>query len=129
MSMSEQPSLRLRPRQQQGAALLVLVSLVTIVSWWAFRGGCSGRLMEFEDAPRGKVQFLVDINRAEWPEIAELPTIGETLARRIVDSRATQGPFYSHEDLRRVSGIGTRKLETIRPYSSPIPKKRFPAVE
>jgi len=67
------------------------------------------------------VRYVVDINAAAWPEIAQLPGIGETLARRIVESRENRGPFLDHEDLqRRVQGIGPRRLDTIRPYLKPL---------
>jgi competence protein ComEA len=49
-----------------------------------------------------------------------LPGIGETLARRIVASRETDGPFRNHTDVLRVQGIGPRTLERIRPYFSPL---------
>jgi competence protein ComEA len=61
------------------------------------------------------------INQADWPELAELPEIGPTLARRIVESRESAGPFADHEDLRRVRGIGPLTLERMRPYLLPMP--------
>ena len=65
------------------------------------------RLIEIDDAPPTTVQYLVDINTASWPEIAQLPDVGETLARRIVEHRRQNGPFFDHEELRRVGeGIG-----------------------
>lgn len=67
-------------------------------------------------------QYLVDVNRAEWPEFVLLPAIGETLARRIVEDRQTNGEFRDVDDLERVTGIGPRTLERIRPYLFPIPK-------
>lgn len=51
-----------------------------------------------------------------------LPGLGETLAKRIVASRESEGPFRDHDDLRRVRGIGPRTLERIRPYLLPIPE-------
>jgi competence protein ComEA len=63
---------------------------------------------------------LVDINAAEWPELAELPEIGEMLARRIVESRSAAGPFGDHDDLLRVNGIGPRTLDKLRPYLLPM---------
>jgi competence protein ComEA len=58
---------------------------------------------------------------AEWPEFAELPELGETLARRIVESRAKVGAFGDHDDLLRVEGIGPRTLERLKPYLLPMP--------
>ena len=58
--------------------------------------------------------------RSRLPELAELPGVGETLARRIVEVRRERGPFADHEDLRRVRGIGPRTLERLRPYLLPM---------
>ncbi len=59
---------------------------------------------------------------ADWPEFAQLPDIGETLARRIVESRVEQGPYADHDQLLRVRGIGPRTLERMRPYLRPMPE-------
>lgn len=58
----------------------------------------------------------VNINTAGVYELASLPGIGEVLAQRIVDHRTQFGPFSAPEELLRVSGIGTAKLEAILDY-------------
>ncbi len=60
--------------------------------------------------------FLVDVNRASWPELALLPGIGPTLAKRIVAERVQHGPFHHADDLTRVHGIGRHKLSQIHRY-------------
>ena len=75
---------------------------------------------EVERAEPRVASFQVDLNRAPWPELIQLPGIGPTLARRIVESRQTEGPFTKHEDIERVHGIGPKKLEAVRPYLCPI---------
>lgn len=60
--------------------------------------------------------YQIDINQATWSEWAQLPGIGETLARRIVAERESDGPFKSIDDLRRVKGIGAKTLEKMRPH-------------
>ncbi|MBI2826885.1 MAG: helix-hairpin-helix domain-containing protein [Planctomycetia bacterium] len=72
--------------------------------------------------PERTARFEVDINEADWPELAQLPGVGETLARRIVESRQTDGPFADHEELRRIRGIGPRTLERIKPFLRPMPE-------
>ena len=47
--------------------------------------------------------------------------IGPVLAKQIIETRQKAGPFTSHDDLRRVRGIGSKRLEQIRPYLRPIP--------
>jgi len=60
--------------------------------------------------------YRIDINQADWPAWAQLPGIGETLARRIVAERESHGPFVSIDDLRRVKGVGVKTLEKMRPH-------------
>ena len=58
----------------------------------------------------------VDLDLADVTEITRLPRVGPALARRIVDWRATHGPFASLARLDSVSGIGPHLLDAIRPY-------------
>ena len=57
---------------------------------------------------------LVDLNRALQADIEKLPGIGRTLAERIVSEREAR-PFKKVDDLRRVPGIGVKRLEQLRP--------------
>ncbi len=109
-----------RLADQAGVALLVLVALAGILSWWISQGGLQRRLIETERAPPQVAAFRVDVNTADWPELSQLPGIGETLAQRIVESRTVRGRFLDHQDLRRVRGIGPKTLERIRPFLLPI---------
>ncbi len=56
----------------------------------------------------------VDINRASADELRQLPGVGKTIARAIVEDRTQKGPFTSVDDLGRVKGIGKRRLERLR---------------
>jgi competence protein ComEA len=111
----------LRRADQAAVASLVAFALVGMTAYWFVHGGHRGELIEIDRAEPLTARFLVDINSAEWPELAELPDIGETLARRIVESRAATGRFADHDDLLRVRGIGPRTLEKMRPYLLPLP--------
>lgn len=111
----------LRRLDQVIVAVLVLAALVGMGAYWIVQGGPAGKLVEIDRADPLTARFQVDINKAEWPELAELPSVGEMLARRIVDSRQAQGPFRDHEDLRRVRGIGPRTLEKLKPFLLPMP--------
>lgn len=62
---------------------------------------------------------LVDLNRAGVDELEGLPGVGPVLAERIVAYRTEHGPFHAIEDLLSVSGIGERKLESLRPHLRP----------
>lgn len=48
----------------------------------------------------------VDLNSAEAEEIARLPRIGMSLAKRIAEDRSVRGPFRGLADLDRVPGVG-----------------------
>lgn len=65
----------------------------------------------------------VDLNRATAAQLQQVPWIGPTTARRILEERQKQ-PFHSVDELRRVRGIGPKKLEKMRPFvtvsSSPL---------
>ena len=111
----------LRRMDQAAVAVLVLFALVGMGVYWVVQGGPRGELIEIDRADPLTARFLVDINKADWPELAELPEVGETLARRIVDSRVKDGEFRDHDDLRRVRGIGPATLERVRPYLMPMP--------
>ena len=111
----------LRRLDQAGIAALTLVAIVALAGYWLAHGGHRGELIEIDRAEPQPAKFIVDINRADWPELSQLPGLGETLARRIVESREQQGPFADHEDLRRVRGIGPLTLDRLRPYLRPMP--------
>jgi len=110
----------LRRADQAGVAGLVLTGLAATVGWWIWHGGWNGRLVDVGRAKPRNARFEVDVNTAGWPELAQLPGIGETLARRIVQSRQEDGPYLDHQDLTRVQGIGSRTVEKIRPFLRPL---------
>ena len=58
----------------------------------------------------------VNINKATITELTQLPGVGESLAKRIIEYRNINGKFKSIEDLKNVSGIGEKKLENLREY-------------
>jgi competence protein ComEA len=111
----------LRHAEQAAVAGLTLVALVCMAAYWLLQGGFRGELIDIDRADPLEARFRVDINEAQWPELAQLPDIGETLARRIVESRDAQGPFLDHDQLQRVQGIGPVTVERIRPYLLPLP--------
>src|SRR5262245_7068402 len=118
---AKSPRPMLRHWDQASVAGLVLASLVGMGLYWVVNGGPRDGLIEIDRTEPLTARYQVDINTADWPEFAELPRVGETLAQRIVESRMENGPFVDHEDLLRVPGIGPRTLEQIKPYLLPIP--------
>ena len=56
----------------------------------------------------------IHINKAARDDLMKLPGIGETMANRIIESR----PYRTPNDLLKVSGIGPKTLEKLKPYLS-----------
>ncbi len=56
----------------------------------------------------------ININTAAADELDTLPGIGAEMARRILEYRATNGPFKSVEDIRRVTGIGDATYQKLK---------------
>lgn len=63
--------------------------------------------------PQAAVTGKVNVNTATLEQLNSLPNIGPVLAQRIVEERQKK-PFASVEDLRRVSGIGPKRIEALR---------------
>lgn len=61
---------------------------------------------------------VININRATKAEFDSLAGIGPVIASRIINYRNTIGPFLALDDLLKVSGIGSKTLERIRPRLS-----------
>jgi competence protein ComEA len=114
----------LRRADQSVVAVLVLLALAAIGGWWISKGGTGNRLAEADQAKQRTARFQVDINTADWPELIQLPGIGDTRARRIIETRKTAGPFAEPDDLRNVKSIGPKIMERIRPYLPPLPKEK-----
>jgi competence ComEA-like helix-hairpin-helix protein len=56
----------------------------------------------------------LDLNHATLGELARLPGVGPGLAQRILEERQRRGRFDSPEALRRVVGLGPKKLAALR---------------
>jgi competence protein ComEA len=56
--------------------------------------------------------LIVNINTASEAELISLPGIGETRAALIIAGR----PYGSVDDLDRITGIGGKTLESLRPF-------------
>jgi competence protein ComEA len=110
----------LRRADQAVAAAVLALALAVIAGHWVWQGRLRGRVIEIDRAEPIAIELKIDVNRADWPELALMPSIGEQLARRIVADRQENGPFRDANDLLRVRGIGPRTLEAMRPYLLPM---------
>jgi len=76
----------------------------------------------------------IDINLASAKELEELPGVGPTTAKAIIQFRTKTGRFHRVEDLLAIRGISETKLEKMRPYitvgappqKTPPPVKKSP---
>ncbi len=67
----------------------------------------------------------VDLNTATEKELQQLPGVGPTTAKAIVQFRTKGGRFRRVEDLLVIRGISESKLKKMRPYITigPPPRK------
>jgi len=114
------PNLFLRRADQAAVALLALFALAAISVYWFSQAKLRGRLIDIDRSDRPVAKFQVDINTANWSELIQLPGMGETLAKRIVEWRTKHGRFATVDQLRQVSGVGPKRLESWWPYLRPI---------
>jgi competence protein ComEA len=116
------PRTLLRRADQAVIAVISLLALIAIGGYWVNQAVIRHRVIDLDKAPPLDPGYRVDINLADWPELAQLPEMGESLAQKIVAWRKEHGPFKELTDLRRVKGIGPKKFEAIRPFLRPIDK-------
>ena len=62
-----------------------------------------------------KVALPIHINTASVEELCALNGVGPKLAEKILAVREANGPFKRGEDLKKVPGIGKKKLEKLLP--------------
>lgn len=62
-----------------------------------------------------KVQLPISINSASVEDLCALSGIGPKLAAKIIATREALGPFKKGGDLKKVPGIGDKKLEKLLP--------------
>lgn len=60
--------------------------------------------------------YRLDLNRSSAGELTIIKGIGRRTAEKIVAFRRRHGPFKQLVDLRRVRGIGPKKLSRFGPF-------------
>lgn len=62
----------------------------------------------------GSKEGQININTADEKTLDELPGVGPTMAKRIVEYRETEGAFQSIEDIKKIKGIGEAKFNRMK---------------
>jgi competence ComEA-like helix-hairpin-helix protein len=70
----------------------------------------------FPFSPAQALTGHLNVNTATFEELQQLPFIGATRARAIIDHRRKNGGFRNLDDLRNSEAIGESTFEAIRPY-------------
>ena len=58
----------------------------------------------------------ININKATEAELTSIPGIGTSTAQKIITYREENGKFQTIEDIKKVSGIGDSKFESMKDY-------------
>jgi competence protein ComEA len=69
-----------------------------------------------KEAASKPLQGVINVNLASEKQLQRLPGIGPGLARRIVEWREKRGKLERVRDLRRVKGIGVKKLKKMEEH-------------
>lgn len=76
----------------------------------------SGNNVIIKDKVEGGKKQKVNINEAKQEDFEQLPGIGPSIAKKIVEYREQNGKFTSIDELQEVKGIGEAKFENIKEY-------------
>ena len=89
-------------------------------------GGSGGESSQTTSAPASNAQTSagtdpasgtkININSADSSQLQTINGIGPSTAEKIIRYRTSKGAFKSIDDLKKVDGIGDKKLEKLRPY-------------
>jgi competence ComEA-like helix-hairpin-helix protein len=88
---------------------IVLIVAVTAAGLWLRQGPP-------ESVGSRTTGYRVDVNHASEIELAALPGLGPSTARRIIESRNESGRFETPDDLTRVRGIGAGRVKQMRAW-------------
>lgn len=79
------------------------------------KGAVSGRISGLKSLSLG---IPIGLNSAGVEDLKALPGIGDMLAERITTYRDANAGFISIEELKRIDGIGEKKLSAVREFVS-----------
>ena len=97
--------------------LLLLFSFLLVGS--CLISGCSPQreVQFFDKTPTPNVAaHVININVATAAELQQLPTIGPSLAQKIIDHRTRYGKFRKPEHLLVIDGVSEKRFRAFRDY-------------
>ena len=95
---------------------VLVVGMLLAAPGWVPAGGPVGLIAGALAQQAAEVREPIEVNQASEAELQEVPGIGPTMARRIVEWREKNGRFERLDDLLNVRGIGVKTLAKLRPY-------------
>ncbi len=103
--------------RSDGKILLIWAALGLIGSFFTYQSQSAqsinfGQLITELSQP--KISYKIDLNRATYVELLEIPGIGPTLAKRILQFRIMHGPYLHWQDLDKIKGIGPATIKKIQ---------------
>ncbi|MEC9092810.1 MAG: helix-hairpin-helix domain-containing protein [Planctomycetota bacterium] len=101
-----------------GVILLAAMIFLGIRSWVQDSFNSGRPVSGFDQGQRRHYLWVVDLNKADWAEVALLPGIGKELALRIIAFREGIRGFEVASQLLEIKGIGPKKLKAIQPLIS-----------
>lgn len=123
---SEAPELQkiLLRRRATALGLSTLLFLATLLWTASYKIRPLHETFPASAGQRPRLQTGINPNIARWFELAQLPGIGETLAKRMEDFRwrnrsqdhPTEPVFRVPADLAQVKGIGEKTVRRMRPF-------------
>lgn len=117
---SSRTGLTLKSLEQSALVAALLACAAILVGYVAFSYNRHDSLIDIDEMEYRPTRYVVNINTATWPELANIPGVGPNLAKTIVEHRSEFGAFSTIDEFEQVPGIGEVTLEELRPYLLPI---------
>lgn len=110
----------LKPYDQISLAVILVGCGLAMATYFLRMHHLHDQWIDVDSVEHQTAAYRVDINRADWPEIANIPGVGKKLAQAIVANREKLGPFEQTDHLNRVPGIGPSKRRSLEQYILPL---------
>ncbi len=78
------------------------------------KGAVSFQEGQYSTTNVGTQEGAININTSSQTQLEELPGVGPSRAKAILDYRSNEGPFASKEELMNVTGIGEKTFATLK---------------